>query len=389
MFRHKQNGGSNQQGPSVIQNPPLRNHHVTAKMPIALALVLTGFACSPASAQAFYGSLAGRVSDHTGAVVRGATVTVVSLATTEKRAGTTDRTGSYRFVNLQPGPYRVEIESAGFKRFTQEPVDVRVDTTVSLDASLALGDLHETVSVQEQTPLLETQSESVGQVIEGQQVQDTPLNGRNAMNLVALVPGVVPQGGTQGSTAGNYAKSGDFTNVGGFGKYQIGGGLAGQNAVFYDGSSSNQVLSNNTVLVPTQDTVQEFRVVTSVPNPEFGGFSGGLVSFTSRSGSNAFHGSAYEYLRNTVLDSNNFFNNASGVPRSQLVQNQFGVTLGGPIAKEHTFFFFNYERFTRRNGIPLEGRVPTPAELSGDFRADPPIYDPQTGQQFACNGKLK
>ena len=388
MFRHKQNGGSNQQGPSVIQNPPLRNHQVTAKIQIALALVLTGFAWSPASAQAFYGSLAGRVSDHTGAVVSGATVTVVSLATTEKRAGTTDRTGSYRFVNLQPGPYRVEIESAGFKHFTQEPVDVRVDTTVSLDASLALGDLHETVSVQEQTPLLETQSASVGQVIEGQQVQDTPLNGRNVINLVALVPGVIPQGGTQGSPAGNYTKSGDLTNVAGFGNYQIGGGLAGQSAFYFDGSSLNQVLSNDTVLVPTQDTVQEFRVVTSVPSPEFGGFSGGVVSFTSRSGSNAFHGSAYEYLRNTVLDANGFFNNESGVPRSQLVQNQFGVTIGGPIIKKRTFFFFSYERFTRRNGIPFEGRTPTPAELSGDFRADPAIDDPQTGQQFVCNGVL-
>ena len=128
--------------------------------------------------------------------------------------------------------------------------------------------------------------------------------------------------------------------------------------------------------------------MTSVPGPEFGGSSGGVVSFTSKPGSNAFHGSAYEYLRNTVLDANNFFNNASGVSRPQLIQNQFGGTVGGPIAKNRTFFFFNYERLTRRNGIPSEGRTPTPAELSGDFRADPPIYDPQTGLQFVCNGVL-
>jgi hypothetical protein len=358
----------------------------TCKIHILLWLALIVYTSPPAPAQVYYGSVAGRVSDKTGAMIKGASVTLTSLKTHERRIDTTDSGGSYRFVNLVPGPYRVEVESAGFRHFIQEPIDVRVDTTVSLDMSLVLGDVHQTVKVQGQTPLLETQSESVGQVIEGRQVQDTPLNGRNAMNLVALVPGVVPQGGTQGSTAGNYAKSGDFTNVAGFGNYQIGGGLAGQNAVFYDGSSSNQVLSNNTVLVPTQDTVQEFRVVTSVPNPEFGGFSGGLVSFTSRSGSNAFHGSAYEYLRNTVLDANNFFNNASDVPRSQLVQNQFGVTIGGPIEKDRTFFFFSYERFTRRNGIPFEGKTPTPAELSGNFTADPPIKDPQTGQQFVCNG---
>src|SRR6202030_2837497 len=137
----------------------------------------------------------------------------------------------------------------------------------------------------------------------------------------------------------------------GFGNYQIGGGLAGQAAFIFDGSSLNQVMSNNTVLVPTQDVVQEFRVVTSVPSPEFGGFSGGVVSFASKSGSNILHGSAYEYLRNAVLDANNFFNNASGFPPLALVQNQFGLAAGRPIVKNRTFFFFNYERFVRHNGI--------------------------------------
>jgi len=351
-------------------------------------LVLAGCAWSPAYAQDIYGSIVGRVSDQTGAAIESASVTVTNLRTTEKRSSTTDGNGSCRFVDLLPGPYRLDVERTGFEHFIREPVDVRVDTTATLDVPLSLGDVHQTIDVQGQAPLLDAQSASLGQVIEGRQVQNTPLNGRNVMNLVALVPGVIPQGGTQGSTAGNYAASGDITNVAGFGNYQIGGGLAGQAAFFFDGSSLNQVSSNNTVLVPTQDSVQEFRVATSVPGPEFGAFSGGVVSFTSKSGSNAFHGSAYEYLRNTVLDANNFFNNASGVPRSQLVQNQFGVTIGGPIVKDRTFFFFNYEGFTRRNGIPFEGRTPTPAELSGNFRADPPIYDPQTGKQFVCNGVL-
>lgn len=371
-------------GSGAISFTLLQSRGISALL-ILISSILIGY-LSSASAQTSYGSIVGRVSDQTGAVVSGASVTVISIETSETRTSMTDGFGTYRFVNLLPGTYRVDIERAGFKHFAQQSVRVRVDTTVSLDTSLDLGDVRETVAVQEQTPLLETQSASFGQVIEGRQVQDTPLNGRNVMNLVALVPGVIPQGGTQGSTAGNYAKSGDATNVAGFGNYQIGGGLAGQSAFFFDGSSLNQVLSNNTVLVPTQDVVREFRVVTSVPGPEFGAFASGVVSFTSKSGSNAFHGSTYEYLRNTVFDANNFFNNASGVPRSQLVQNQFGGTIGGPIVKDHTFFFFNYERFTRRNGIPFDGRTPTPAELSGDFRADPPIYDPQTGQQFVCNG---
>jgi hypothetical protein len=354
---------------------------------IWVVLLSAGYAHRLA-AQAFYGSLLGRVSDPHGSNVTGALVTLRSLATGEERKSTTDNDGNYHFVNLVPGSYRLAIAKDGFRQFIRESIGVPVDTSVRIDATLALGDVKETVEVKGQTPLLETEGGSVGQVIEGRQVQDTPLNGRNVMNLLALVPGVIPQGGTQGSTAGNYAASGDFTNVAGFGNYQVGGGLAGQSAFLLDGSSLNEVMSNNTVLVPTQDVVQEFRVVTSVPSPEFGAFSGGVVSFASKSGSNAFHGSAYEYLRNTDLDANNFFNNASGVSRSQLVQNQFGVTIGGPIVKERTFFFFNYERFTRRNGIPFEGRTPTPAELGGDFRANPPIYDPETGMQFVCNSEL-
>jgi Carboxypeptidase regulatory-like domain len=346
------------------------------------------FTSSASPAQTIYGSVLGHVVDSTGAAVSGAKVTLTSLKTAEQRTTTTDSRGGYQFVSLPLASYQLEIASPGLKQLTRSSIDVTVGSVVRIDAALVVGGTSDSIEVLAETPLLQTEQSSLGQVIEGKQVQNIPLNGRNVMNLVALVPGVIPQGGTQGSTAGNYAASGDFTNVAGFGNYQIGGGLAGQSAFLFDGVSLNEVMSNNTVLVPTQDVVQEFQVVTSVPNPEFGGFSGGMASFVSKSGSNAFHSSAYEYLRNTILDANNFFNNASGVARSQLVQNQFGATVGGPIRREHTFFFFNYERFTRRNGIPFEGRTPTPAELSGDFRADPPIYDPETGKQFVCNGEL-
>ena len=357
-------------------------------VPRWLVVLLALWAWSPSAAQVVYGSITGRVSDSSGAVVKGASVTVTDIGTNESRTLATNADGDYRLVNLLPGKYRIDVRAAGFRAFSHYPVDVRVDTVVRIDAALIVGSTNEIVQVQERTPPLDTQEASVGQVIEGRQVQETPLNGRNVMNLLALVPGVIPQGGTQGSTAGNYTQSGDFTNVAGFGNYQIGGGLAGQNAFFLDGSPLNVVMSNDTVLVPTQDMVQEFRVVTSVPTPEIGALSGGAVSFTSKSGSNAFHGSLYEYLRNTILDANNFFNNLSGIPRPQLVQNQFGGTISGPIVRNRTFFFFNYERFTRRNGIPFSGRVPTPAELNGDFGADPPIYDPLTHQQFTCNGML-
>src|ERR1700721_2066411 len=142
---------------------------------------------------------------------------------------------------------------SGVKQFSRDPIEVRTDSAVRIDAALAVGGVRESVDVKEQTPLFDTQGSSVGQVIEGRQVQETPLNGRNVMNLVALVAGVVPQGGTQGSSAGNYAASGDITNASGFGNYQIGGGLAGQGAFLFDGSSLNQVMSKNTVRVPTQE----------------------------------------------------------------------------------------------------------------------------------------
>jgi hypothetical protein len=355
---------------------------------LAAALLLGLALATPCPAQSLYGSVEGRVVDIGGRVVKGASVTTTHLGTNESRIGVTDGTGFYRFVNLVPGGYRLDVSSDGFKSYSREPIDVRVDSGIQIDVTLAVGGVHESIKVEGQSPLLATQDSSVGQVIEGRKVQETPLNGRNVMNLVALTPGVIPQGGTQGSTAGNYTVSGDFTNVAGFGNYQITGGLGGQNAFLFDGAPLNEVMGNGTVLVPTQDFVQEFQVATSVPNPEIGALAGGAVSFTSKSGSNAYHGALYEYLRNTVLDANNFFNNESGVPRSKLVQNQFGATLGGPVVRDRTFFFFNYERFTRRNGIPFSGRVPTPAELSGDFRADPPIYDPLTGLQFTCNSTV-
>jgi len=349
---------------------------------VGLAVVLCHCLCSRAQT----GAIVGRITDTSGALVKGASVTLTDIGTNESRIGLTNSDGGYRFVSLIPGRYRIDVKASGFKIYSRDPIEVRVDSVVRVDANLALGSVSESIEVKEQTTSLDTQDSSVGQVIEGRQVQETPLNGRNVMNLIALTPGVIPQGGTQGSTAGNYAKSGDATSASGFGNYQIGGGLAGQNTLSFDGAPLNEVMSNVTVLVPTQDAVQEFRVATSVPGPEIGALAGGAISFTSKSGSNAFHGSLYEYLRNTDLDANNFFNNASRVPRSQLVQNQFGATVGGPLVKDSTFFFFNYERFTRRNGIPFEGRVPTPAELSGDFRADPAIYDPLTGKQFVCNG---
>ena len=225
--------------------------------------------------------------------------------------------------------------------------------------------------------LMQTENASLGQVVSEQTVQETPLNGRNVLNLASLVPGVV----TQGGAAGNLTSQNIFAS----GNYQINGGTANQNAMYLDGSPIQVTYGSLTALIPSQDAVAEFRVQTNGNDAEYGRYSGGVINLTTKSGGNQFHGSGYEFLRNKVLNANNFFSNATGTPRSPFTQNQYGVSVGGPIKKDKLFFFFNYEEFALRQGQTFLETVPTPAELSGDFSnyRDAsgnviPIYDPLT-----------
>jgi hypothetical protein len=355
----------------------------TYKPPVALCLRLSVcVACiavfiSPLPGQTFYGSVVGTVTDASGASVPGATVSLTHLGTSDRRTAVTDTTGSYQFVNLIPGPYRVEIEISGFSRFTREPVVVEVQSAVRIDAALQVGDISQVVEVAAITPLLDTETTSLGHVVGSRKVQEMPLNGRNVLNLVALVPGVVPQGQSMQNPTG--------TNIFAWGNYQIGGGMANQSATFIDGGPVNVPYVNLTTLVPTQDAMQEFRVQTNNLGPEFGRFAGGVINLTSKSGTNDFHGSAYEFLRNRVLNSNTFFNNRSGIERPPFTQNQFGVNVGGPVVREKTFFFFSYEGFRQRQGQSFLFSVPTDAMRAGDFSnlrdgngSLIPIHDPLT-----------
>ncbi|PWU00447.1 MAG: TonB-dependent receptor [Terriglobia bacterium] len=323
------------------------------------------------------GSVVGTATDSSGGSFPAASVSLTNLGTSERRSSVTDSNGNYQFVSVVPGTYRIEIQKEGFKRFFAE-VAVRVDTTLRIDAVMQVGDVTQLVEVSSQVPLLQTDSASLGQVVEGRQVEEMPLNGRNVMNLVSLAPGVIIQGGAGGSPLNNQAASGNFTNPQGWGNYQIGGGQSGMSAQVLDGVSINSTFRNSPVLVPTQDLIQEFRVASNNVSAEFGGFSGGVISLSSKSGTNGFHGSAYEYFRNTVLNANNFFNNSTGQPVAPFKQHQFGGTVGGPVRKDKTFFFFSYERYTHRQGLPLLFFVPTPAQLAGNFASGKTIYDPLT-----------
>ena len=195
------------------------------------------------------------------------------------------------------------------------------------------------------------------------------------MNLVSLTPGVVAQGGTQGA-ASNNTSGGGFTNANSFGNYSIAGGLAGQESIYLDGAPVQTSQGNATAFIVTQDAVQEFRVESSVVNPQYGMFAVGVIAFGSKAGNNRIHGSAYEYFRNTVFNANNFINNLNGIPRPKLNQNQFDVTIGGPIKRDKIFYFASYEGYRLAQGVINAGRVPTPAELVGDFTADPKVINP-------------
>ncbi len=326
-------------------------------------------------AQSSAATVTGFISDSSGAKLPGATVTYTNNATGVAATATTNNDGLYRITGLLPGSYNASVTMQGFKTSIKSDIDLQIEAQVALNYALDVGATTDTVTVSADANLLENNSPTVSQVIEGRQVEDTPLNGRNTMNLVALTPGVVSQGGTQGAASNNTA-GGGFTNANSFGNYSIAGGLASQESIYLDGAPLQAVEGNATAFVITQDAVQEFRVESSVVNPQFGGFAGGVILFGTKSGGNAIHGSVYEYFRNTVFNANNFINNLNGIARPKFNQNQFGATIGGPIRKDKIFYFASYEGYRLAQGVINAGRVPTPAELNGDFTADPKVINP-------------
>src|SRR5580658_2884795 len=355
--------------------------------------------------QNIYGSISGTVLDSSGASIPETTVTLTNLDNNEKQQIATNASGGYSFVNIQPGRYKVQAEKTGFKGFVRQPVIVEIESGLKIDIALQVGAASETIEVTGQAPLLQPETQSLGQVIEQRTVTDLPLNGRNPIALTELVPGVVPQGqpSAGNSSTGNPVGANPFA----LGDFQIGGGMAGQSQILIDGVPTNGAYLNVVTVIPTQDAVQEFKVQTNNLGPEYGRFAGGVINMTTKSGANHFHGSFYEFIRNKVLNANDYFDNRNGVVRPPFTQNQFGANAGGPIKRDKLFFFGSYEGFRLRKGNPFETWVPTDAERSGDFSnsgTNPGggvfnIYDPTTSAncsgsnaaacrtQFTYNGK--
>ena len=356
--------------PGLLKRAGPRRRAATAIVQlICLAAILV--ACSPLESQSFFGSILGTVTDSSGAVVPGATVTVTNIGTNEVHRAPSNAEGNYSTVNLIPATYNVEVTKAGFKRFLSARVTLGVGAVVRVDAVLVVGATSETVKVTAEAPLLETDTSAMSQEIDRALVSQTPLNGRNVLNLIGLVPGVVPGGSSAGSTGLNQAtRSGNQ----GWGNYQIGGAIQGQSAEYVDGAPINVLGGNTVALVMTQDAVQEFSVTTSGAGADFGRSAGGVVNMTSKSGTNAWHGAAYEYFRNADLNANNFFNNRLGAARPEDNQNQYGLGFSGPLKKDTAFFFLGWEGLAKLVGESSPSNVPTSAMRNGVFTN--PVTDP-------------
>jgi hypothetical protein len=347
--------------------------------------------------QSTFGTVDGSVVDSSGAAVAAAQVTLTNTGTQEKRVQTTGDQGLYSFVNVVPGTYRLDIEKAGFKHFTRNDVVVQVQQDTHIDATLPVGQVTETVEVTAETPLLQVETSSLGQVVEQRKANELPLNGRNIFNLITISPAAVAQGGSGGTPVGQNPFS--------WGNYQVGGSFGNQSAEYLDGQPLNIGYINLPIVIPTQDSVGEFKVQYNNLGPEFGKFSGGIMNFSTKSGTNSFHGEAYEFIRNKIFNSNDYFIKQAQLASGQsnttapYVQNQYGFNVGGPVIKDKVFFFTSWEQFRQRFGNPITTTIPTAAFEAGNFSSlltganpiqlyDPYTVNPATGVRSAYPGNI-
>ena len=320
-------------------------------------LVLLSLAAAMTANAAVNGSISGFVKDSSGALVQNAEIKVSNLDTNVRQSVLSNAEGLYSFLSLPVGRYRLEVRAKGFDAYIQNDIALNTNDALRFDVSLKVGDLTQTVTVETNAVHVETANTQLGEVIDGSHVTALPLNGRNFTDLLGLQAGVVPQ---ISASYSNYFGSTQQGNV------SISGQRETSNGFQVNGSDVNNAVNNGATVVPNLDSISEFRILTSNFDAEHGNYSGGMVSVVTKSGTNEFHGSAFEFLRNTDFDARSFFDG----PRLAFQQNQFGGTLGGPIAKNKLFFFMDYQG-TRSNIGQGTGQIPVPtlAERGGDFSA--------------------
>jgi hypothetical protein len=298
-------------------------------------LVLFGAALAWASIS---GSISGIVTDPSNAVVANVTVKAINAATNSEQSVQTDGAGFYNFPNLAVGDYDIVVEQTGFKSYRKSKIHIDANSSIRVDVKLELGAVAEKVTVASDVLQVETQSTQNGEVINAQKLEAVPLNGRNFTDLLALQPGVVPTlyaaqapglndrtvGGSNDLNAGNQSINGNRETANGF---------------MVNGANVNEGKNNGTAVIPNLDSIEEFRIITNNFDAEYGNYSGGQVNVVTKSGTDQFHGSLFEFNRNTAFNARNFFAPTAG----KLIQNQFGGTIGGPIKRNRAFFFADYQ----------------------------------------------
>jgi carboxypeptidase family protein/TonB-dependent receptor-like protein len=332
---------------------------------LAFGIFFLGTTAPAAPAQNAAGRIIGNVTDPSGAAISGGGVTVINVATQVSQHVVTDKDGYYQVLSLPIGSYSVAIEKEGFQRQVFENQVLQINQSLRVDAKLALGARNETIEVKDQVGGVETVNSTIGETITGAAIQQAPLNGRNVLNL-ALLQGGVTESNDDNTSAGSYS---------------IAGGRTDSVTYLLDGGLNNNLLDNSVVYNPNPDAIAEFRILESNYSAEYGRNGGGIISVVTKSGTNEWHGSVFEFLRNDALNANTFFNNEAGLPRDVLKRSQYGGTFGGPISiphlvhgKDRFFFFVGYQgqRLSQLQTNQTSGKITvfTPGEVTnGDFSA--------------------
>lgn len=317
-----------------------------------------------AAAQSFTGSISGTVKDASGAVIPQAVIAVTNMGTNARMEARSDANGNYAVPQLPPGQYKLEVEATGFKRFIREGIVLQVQQQARVDIVLDVGAVTESVMVTANAPLLESNTSSIGRVVDNRRIMNLPLNTRNVYSLIFLTPGAA------GSVGNNYNSL----------SYSINGARATMMDTVIDGVTASHPTVNGYTgisVFPSVDAIEEYKVQASNFSAEFGRSLGSVLNVVYKSGQNDIHGSVYEFLRNSVLDANNFFANLRGQPLSSFKRSQFGGMVSGPIKRDKTFFMVSYEGLRQRSFSSTTATVPTLLERQGDF-----------SQTFASNGQL-
>jgi hypothetical protein len=363
-------------------NPKSKKPAYMGRLTLILSFFVVLLIPVSAAAQQATGKIVGTVTDAQGGVMPAVKVTATNEATLIKTSSVTNNDGLYQILNLPIGDYRITAERDGFRTLVTDAPPLEINQVLRVDLHMEVGARSESVTVEGVASAVETVNPTLGQSVTARAAVDLPLNGRNVLNLALLQPGV--------TEVNPYATTNDQA-----GSFGVAGGKSDSVTFLLDGGINNDLLANEVVYNPNPDAIAEFRILTSNYSAEYGRNAGGIVSVVTKSGTNALHGSAFDYVRNDLFDANLFFNNSQGLPKQVLKRNQYGFTLGGPVdiphvvnGKDKFFWFVDYSG-QRQVQTDTEPSLPvyTPAELTGDFSTSGSnrTPDPQVAAFLAAN----